>query len=737
MLAGSAQYPVKDAFNELGKRTLNTFLNAMTWPDRTVYPTSSAVKADYFNLASVYMDLVFNPLLEPETFKQEGHHLELEDLDDPSSALKISGVVYNEMKGANSSPERLHYREILAALMEDTPYAYDSGGDPAVMPELTYEQFKDFHHRFYSPSNARFFLYGDVSLEENLQFVAERLENFDRIDVDSSIPIQGRWTEPRRSERSYSIGSDEEATDKTFVTVSWLTNDTLDVMTSLLLEIAVDALYGSAGAPLRKALVDSGLGQAPYPGGAYGGSGQQTTCSFGLRGTNAEHAEAIETLILETLAKVIEDGLDTEKIEASFHQIEMSGKEISPPFPLQLLMRANPVWYFGGDPKDGLRFATLVEDARKAWEAEPGVFERLLKEWLIDNPHRHTLVMTPEPGLATREESALAETMAERKASLSQADIERILEEAKALKVRQNTPDSPENIARLPALSVEDIPQDPRRFDTVERDLGGTLLLEHPAFSNGVAYIGLAFDTRDLTDEESLYLPFVGRAIRGLGAAGLDYGDMATRIARYTGGISFGPTTGRHLETRERFERLCVDGSVLTRNAEIFFTILGELMFETDTSDHKRIRDMLQQSAAHKTASVVPSGHAYARTRAAASLDPVLWRSEQWGGITQLRFLKGASTDEGAPAEIAARIVALREKLFTRARVTLSLAGDSRGVGRDSTTLRALPRPAPGRRAGGGGGQCGAWRHARRGGRHHPLEGELRHLGVPRAEHAR
>lgn len=678
VLAGSERYPVKDAFNELGKRTLNTFLNAMTWPDRTVYPTASAVRADYFNLASVYLDLVFHPRLAEDTFRQEGHHLELEDLDDPDSPLKISGVVYNEMKGANSSPERIYYRQMLGVLCEDTPYSYDSGGDPAVMPQLTYENFVNFHRRFYSPSNARFFLYGDVGLEENLAFLEERLARFERVEVDSSLPLQPRWSEPRRQEVFYSVGREDPTDARTFVTVNWLCNEITDVETSLLMEIAVDALSSSAGSPMRKALIDSGLGQAVFPSGAYGGSGRQTTCSFGLRGTEPEHAEAIENLILDTLRRVVDEGLDPEAVEASFHQVEFGGKEISPPFPIMLLMRAAPMWYFGADPKDGLRFSTLMEQARRRYEADPRVFEKLLQTWLIDNPHRLTQVLAPRAGLSAEQEAELAREMAQRRAAMRPEEVEAIRQAALALRAQQEEPDSPEALASLPQLTVEQIPREVRTFPAaVSTTHDGVTVLEHRSFSNGVGYVGLSFDIRDLGDDDAVLLPFMGRATRGLGAGGRGYEQMATRIDRYTGGVGLGPFNGRHLTTGERFEQLSVDGSVLTRNAPVLFDILRELLLESDTSDQKRIRDMLLESATRSVSAVVPSGHAYARSRAAAGLDAVHWRAEQWGGLTQIRWLKARANDAAAAAaELSTQIKALQERIFTRSRVIVSLAGD-------------------------------------------------------------
>ncbi|MGE0433026.1 MAG: insulinase family protein, partial [Planctomycetota bacterium] len=483
VLAGSKQFPVKDAFNELGKRTLSTFLNAMTWPDRTIYPTCSAVRADYFNLAKVYSDLVFNPLISQQTFQQEGHHFELEDLEDKASALKVTGVVYNEMKGAYSSPEQVVYRGMQQALLPDTPYGVDSGGDPEVIPDLTYENFVAFHRRFYSPSNARFMLYGDVPLAENLAFLEGVLRPFDKVEVKSELPLQPRWSEPRKSSLEYPVGSDDDLKGKTFITVTWLANETANAMESLLLEIALGALSGTAAGPMRKALIDSGLGKDIFPGGAYEADLRQAFIAFGLRGTDADKADAIEKLILDTLNQVVEAGLDKGLIEASFHQIELGGKEIVPPFPIMLLIRANPTWYFGGDPQDGLRFSTLVEQARKKWEAEPGLFEGLIRKWLIDNPHRLRLVCTPSNTLSAKKDEEFAARMKAEKSAMKPEQVDAIVSTAKALQQMQETPDSPEAINSLPKLAVTDIPKSPREVPEKRADIGATPVFTHEVFS--------------------------------------------------------------------------------------------------------------------------------------------------------------------------------------------------------------------------------------------------------------
>lgn len=700
VLAGSEKYPVKDAFNELGKRTLNTFLNAMTWPDRTVYPVASAVRADYFNLARVYADLVFHPLLRKETLLQEGHHLELADADDPNSPLIISGIVYNEMKGVYASPESLAYRAIQQELLPNTPYGLDSGGDPDKIPDLTYEAFVDFHRKYYSPSNARFFLYGDVPLEDNLAFLAEVLAPFDRVEVDSALPAQPRFDAPRQINESYPVGEDESLEKKTFVSVCWLVGETVDVLDNLLMEIAINAIYGTSAGPLRKALVDAKLGQDLFPSSGFDNDIRESIAHFGLRGTDPEKAETIESLIFSTLRQIAEQGIDPSLIEATFHQIELYGKEINPPFPIMLMMRANPPWFFGGDPKSGLTFSTLIEQARAAYQAQPRLFEEMLRTRLIDNPHRIRLILQPSNTLAQEKQAAFQTKMAEQKAALRPDEIEHIRQEAQALKESQEAPPDPEALATLPQLALDDIPRDVRTIPAQITHLEGVEIVEHPLFTNGLAYVGLSFDMRDVDEAHIPYLPIFGRATVGLGAAGLTYDQMAVRIAQHTGGFGASPTVGRHLHSREPFQRVLFDGKFLPRNIEEFFSIWTDLLTASNTQEYERLRDLIRAAASQAHSRLIPSGHNFAYLRAAAALDLTYWRREQWEGTTQIQFLQGLVRQLDQETEsIAQHIAHLQAQIFVRSRLQIHVAADPQMLDAIrphlSAFLRTLPAGTP------------------------------------------
>lgn len=700
VLAGSQKYPVKDAFNELGKRTLNTFLNAMTWPDRTVYPVCSAVKADYFNLASVYSDLVFHPLLKRQTFEREGHHLELSEPDKGAeSGLTISGVVYNEMKGVYSNPDNYVMRGLQQHLSPDTPYGVDSGGDPAVIPDLTYQQFTDFHRQYYSPSNARFLLYGDISLEENLAFIEGVLGPFDRIEVDSDLPDQAFWDAPREASFAYPVSEEDSLERKTFTMLAWLVGSSADIDEVLMFDVISFALYGSAAGPLRKALIDSGLGQDIFPRGGFDSTLRQSTMNFGLRGTDPEHAEAIEALILKTLHDVAEEGLDPELIEASMHQIAFDGAEIVPPFPLMVLYRTNPAWYYDGDPKDGLQFGSAVKRLRARYADNPQLFNEAIREKLIHNTHRLRLVAQPSQTLFKEWEEAFVERMTSQRAGMADAEVQAVADNVAALQEDQNTPDSPEALAALPSLALEEIPREVRTIPTESGQLGGRPFFAHPVFSNGVAYVALDFDVSDLSDDETLLLPLLGRATLGMGAAGLNYEGVARRIARYTGGIGSQTLAGRHMGEDAHYERWAIDGKALAHNIPQYFEILGDLLTSPDTSDHKRLRDLVQEMATRSESRVIPAGHRFAYTRAAASLDHALWRHEQWGGVTQIQHLKSLTAKGDDIPALAATLAALQKRLLTRQRVSVRVAGDPELIGplreHAERLLQKLPAGSP------------------------------------------
>ena len=684
VLSGSERFPVKDAFNELSSGSLCTFLNAMTWPDRTVYPAASAVRADYFNLATVYLDVALRPRLSESTFLQEGHHLEFEDSEDSDSPLTISGVVYNEMKGSYSSVDDVVFKQLQEALFPDNCYGVDSGGDPAVIPDLTYEGFKEFHRRFYSLSNARLFLYGNITTADQLAFLEVefgRQASLEALEVDSAVQSQPTWDRPRRSEGLFPVAKGESLSGKSVVNVAWMTSDITVPEDTIPLLVLHKALVGSAAGPLRVALLESGLGDAISAESAFEKDFRQVPFVVGLRGTEEERAEEIEALVIGTLERLAEEGIDEELLRGAFQEFEFASKEISSAYPVHLMMRAFETWNYDADPRTGLNLSSAVETVRTRWASDPELFQKAIRRWLLENTHRLLSISTPSETVAEEKQSAFERGMAERKESLSASELESIGEKAAALRIAQETPDTPEALATLPRVTVADIPHEMQRTPTRETELGGVRVLEHELFTGGIVYIGLSFDVAPVENDQQPLLPLIGRLTTGMGAAGLAYDEMAKRKALHTGGISCGVSASQRLRAGGCEQRMTFLGRALTREAGELGQIMRDLLCAGDLEDTKRAQDLLLEMRSNARASIVDEGHRHAILLAGAAQDLTGFRNEQYSGYTQLSFLdrctKALDTD---PSEILRQVGEERSRIFTRSRLVANLTGDAQGL---------------------------------------------------------
>jgi len=674
VLAGSAKYPLKDVFAELGKSSMATYLNAWTFSDKTVYPCCSAVPADYWNLADVYTDVTLRPLVKRETFLQEGWHYEFANAADADSPLSISGVVYNEMKGAMSAPERVLGEVMESATFPDTPYAFNSGGDPERIPDLTHEALVDFHRRYYHPSNATWFLYGDIPLAERLAFVDARLHGFGRDEVDSAVRPQPHFAAPRRIEVPYPVAPDEPTAGKTFVGLVWMVAPLADRDETVLLQALAEAILGNAAGPLRKALVDSGLGQDLMYGG-HEGHTLQGSFGFVLRGSERDRAEKVEALALEVLGRLAKDGVDAELVEAAFHKLEFDAREIDNGYPTTLLQRMAELANYGIDPKAGLAYGAAVARARERWLREPHVLGAVIRRWLLDSPHRVLAVGHPSQTLAAEKEAAFAKRMTEAKSKLDASELERIRGEAAALKAAQEAPETTEALASIPRISIDQVPRKVPAFPT---ELGGTdpEILVHPVFSNGLVSVDLAFDASDLSDDEILLLPFLAKSTLGAGASGLDYAAMATRIARATGGLD-GQTLAFDRDGAARV-LLVLRGSALGRNVGELFAIFRDLATGADYLDGKRMKDLAFEQFNATRSAIVRGGTQFAASAAFAALDGAGARAELLGGFSQARKLRDASRAlESDGTGLSAELKRLAAKVFARSRLTVNLAGDA------------------------------------------------------------
>jgi presequence protease len=643
VLAGSEKYPLKDVFKELMRSTLQTFINAFTYPDKTIYPVASQIRADFFNLARVYTDLVLRPRLLPETFLQEGHHLEFVVPDNISSRLTISGIVYNEMKGAYSSPDSLMYKAIQENLYPDSVYAFDSGGDPDVIPSLTYEQFCRFHRTYYSPSNARFFIYGDIPTVEHLIFLEGMLKDFKRVRVNSAIKNQKHLNKPRIVHNTYPVAKGESLDRKTSVNMAWMLSENTDYENSLVLEIISGLLVGSSASPLRKALIDSGLGEDLTPVSGIESDLKQLMFAVGLRNMDSADVLKIEKLIFDTLKNIISTGYDNDLVEGILHQIEFHGKEIvrgSYPYGIALMSNVFQTWLYDGDPLIGLDFPLAIERIRKLWADDPELFQKMTKKWLLTNKHRLLAIMDPDPDFTGKKDKDYSKKMAGLRTSFTRAELKKINERAQELKKFQSAPDSAAAAATIPKLKIEDIPRSVETIPTKEVMMGGVPALTHNIFTNGIAYIDLVFDIAHIPEELQPYLPLAGKIISGMGAAGFSYDEMAKRIALNMGGFGYDLEAGFTADARHSWQKMIFSCKALYRNIPEALNIVSDILCAGDLSNEARMQDLIAERKNNLQSAVVPSGHIFARRAAAAALTLPAYRDELWNGRRQLQFVQ-------------------------------------------------------------------------------------------------
>ena len=680
VLAGSQRFPVREPFFEMLKMSMATFLNAMTGPDCTYYPVASNVRADLFNLAEVYMDAVFHPLLTEAIFRREGHHLAPAKPEDPTGALTVSGIVFNEMKGAYSDPETRLYFTWVRSLLPDTIYARNSAGDPVAIPRLTYADFRQFFERYYHPSNAWFFCYGDIPTEDYLRFIDTRLEGYARGFTAPAITPQPMWRAARACEDVYPVGSGDPVTGKTFLSLHWLIGTALDPEETILGYVMSLILLGNEAAPLRKALIESKLGQDLAHSGSFE-IGCQALFAVGIKGSEVDRRAAFETLVLETLRRVADGGIEPARVTAAFQQASYHYLEILPQFPMQMLDRVLSVWPYGGDPVAFLDMGRHLAAARARWEREPGLFARLIRTRLLDNPHRLSTTLRPDPDWAARTEAAFAERMRETRAQFPDEDARRIAAEAADLERQAGTPNPPEAIARLPQLRTRDLPERPRSTPTRVTTAAGITLLRNEVFSNGVNYLQAHLDMRGIPADLWPWIPRYREVVAKLGAAGLSYEQMAERQAASTGGIACWTVFQHHAQAPDQpMWGLRVSCKALDGEVEKALGVFRDAVFRLEPRNRVRLRNVLDQCRAGWRSSLLNNGHQYAQWHAARGLSREAWLEHQCHGLPQVEWvtrLTDRYDEESAGA--MERLEQVREVLNDPSRLTLSFTGSDRG----------------------------------------------------------
>ncbi len=695
VLAGSEKYPLKDPFFEMVKGSLATFINAMTYPDKTVYPAASTNLQDFYNLLDVYADAVFHPLMTPEKLAQEGWHYELDAAGGP---LTYKGVVFNEMKGAYASPDGLLGRLSQQALFPDTTYGVDSGGDPAVIPDLTYEQFRRFYQSYYHPSNARLFFYGDDDPEERLRRMDAYLAPFDRAEVDSAIGLQPAFAAPRTARFAYSASADggDGATPRAFVEINWLLPEYSDTALIMSLSILSYALLDTPASPLRKALIDSGLGEDVL--GGFSTYTRQTTFSAGLKGVAVADIDRVEPLILSTLADLARDGLDPAMVAAALNTIEFRLRENNTgraPRGLSLLLRALNTWLHDRDPLAPLAFEAPLAAVKETLAADPAYLSRLIRHHLLDNPHRVAVVLEPDAELARRQSEAEAQRLAAARAAMSAEEAAAVMAQAADLKRRQETPDPPEVVALLPSLRRADLEPRHKPIPLAAHALAGARVLSHDLFTNGIVYLDLALDLQPLPAELLPYVPLFGRALTQMGTAAEDFVRLSQRIGQTTGGL-YATTLAAPVRGGGTAARLVLRGKATVARAPALLAILRDVLLTVRLDNRDRFRQILLESKAGLEAQLAPAGHVLANTRLRAHFHPALRAEETFSGVSQLLFLRQlAEQVETDWPGVLARLEAVRAALVNRtgalANVTLDAAGYAAFAPRLEELLAALP----------------------------------------------
>jgi presequence protease len=709
VLCGSRKYPIKEPFVELMKSSLNTFLNAMTFPDKTCYPVASQNVQDFYNLVDVYLDAVFHPRLTPHIFAQEGWHYEL---DAPEAPLAYKGVVFNEMKGNYSSPDSMLRELSQQSLYPDITYGLDSGGDPKHIPDLTYAQLKAFHARHYHPSNAKLFFYGDDDPDERLRLLDRYLGEFDRIEVDADVPLQPRFAAPKHLTRTYAAGPAEEpppeaqdppqsASKESMISMNWMLDEIVDVETALGFDILEHILIGTAAAPLYKALIDSGLGDGLAGGGLDDGL-RQPMFSIGLKGIDPANAEKIERLILDTIGTLAAVGIDPLTVEAALNTVEFHLRENNTgafPRGIAFMLRSLRAWLHGRDPLTPLAFAAPLATVKARVAGGERYFEGLLRRHFVDNTHRTVMTLKPDPAQAEREAQEEQARLKAARARMNEGDIRAVVEETRTLKRMQEEPDSPEALATIPTLTLADLPRENKTTPIEVTSLRDTRVLYHDLFTNGVVYLDIGFDLHTLPAELLAYVPLFGRALIETGVGNDDFVRLSQRIGRSTGGIGPQRWTSTVPGSPTATAWLNLRGKALPEQTGELLAILQDILARARLDNRERFRQLVLEEKAALESRLVPAGSSYVNRRLRADFHEADWADEQMGGVSYLFFLrKLADAVETDWNGVLAALERIRSTLVDRAamlcNVTAAAADWVRLKPQLADFLGALPRTA-------------------------------------------
>ena len=642
VLCGSEKFPVKDPFFSMTRRSLNTFMNAMTGGDFTCYPAASQVEKDFYNLLDVYIDAVFKPKLKELSFLQEGHRFEFADPIDPSSPLEYKGIVFNEMKGGMSTMGSRMGEAMHNALLPDLTYGVNSGGNPKVIPELTYQQLLDFHRTYYHPSRCVFFFYGNMPLEDHLDFIAENaLKGVERLPDLAPIPKQKRYEKPIRREVPYPIAKDEDPSGKTMITFAWLTSH-IKEQEDLLAQMILDSvLMDTDASPLKIALLKSGYCKQAYSD-LYDHS-SEIQYSINFKGCDPENADALEKVLFDTLGNIVKEGIPPEQIENAMHQLEIQRSEISGdgyPFGLILFMRAAVLKQRGGKPEDALTIHEMFRQLREALKKDPRYLEKKLQHFLIDNMHRARIVLLPDPELTTKEDAEERAKLDAIREKMTEEEVQRVVKQAAELKQFQKEQEEVDHDI-LPKVTLADVPKESRDYPLSIRDAGKLKVFHHPCFTNSIMYADLVHDLPEMAEEDLSYLSLFSSLLPQVGCGGRSYAENLEYMHANTGGIGCHLSLHIQAEDYRKFApSLSVYGKALHRKVDKFFPLLHEMVTSADLTDVHRLKEIILKKYTGLQSSLVGAAMKYAMNQASCGFDLAAKISDHWSGLSYFQTIR-------------------------------------------------------------------------------------------------
>lgn len=694
VLCGSKNYRLKDPFAVLAQGSLQTYLNAWTFSDKTVYPASSVNELDYFNLMSVYGDAVFRPLLDEWTFMQEGYRLEYnkgEAASDKKGRLSLTGVVFNEMKGAYSELDEYAQHWSLKSVLPNTPYAFDSGGDPQCIPDLTYQAFRDFHKKRYVPANCKIFLAGNIPTEKQLCFLNEQILS----DLDAGlpapcVPLEEKWSKPR----SYLVDVPAASDNKSTVFISWLCGDDVYKNPGEMIKLSAltEVLLGHDGSPLMRTLIESSLGEDIAPVSGLEFELRQMVWTLGLRGVARETNEKeIEALIFDELKRLVKEGIPKEEIEAALLSLEFSQREIKRaggPWSLVLLRRSLRGWLHHCKPWETLLFEPDLEILKNDIKHNPRYFESLIQSFLLDNPHRALVVARPQADFLEKQDAALQEQLLHKEQTLSKSDLKKIKQKSAELTKIQNKPDSPGLLQKIPHLSLKDLSPDIEIIPRTLHDVGGIPVLSHKIRTNGISYCDFAIPYDVLSAADYIYLPLFFHCISSLGIPGMDYAEVSSLLARTIGDVHVMPHSGspaaETLKLREipfgnpdliGRDWLVLRLKTLDEKIAPSVELVLRIVKEADFSDLRRLRDLVLELKNQADSSLAPHGSIFAATRSARFSSLALAKAEVCSGLTQIMSYHAIA--EMDIVKISSILSRIRDELFLKNGMIVSITGEA------------------------------------------------------------